>query len=127
MSSYSNYMHRLEQLDREVASKFDLDEKQASVLKELGKVDPEGVVRWFESRPVGTQSSAALAEYLKALVKVDRLDESALLKTLHRGLHIVLSPKGIFPYHWKKIKVFSIVEIHFDKKALKIRNLFTFN
>lgn len=79
-------MRRLEQLDREAASKFDLDEKQALVLKELGKVDPEAVVRWFESRPEGTQSSAALAEYLKALVKVDRLDESALLKTLHRGL-----------------------------------------
>lgn len=115
MSSYSNYMRRLEQLDREAASKFDLDEKQASVLKELGKVDPEGVVRWFESRPIGTQSSAALAEYLKALVKLDRLDESALLKTLHRGLHIVLSTKGILPYHWKKIKLFSMLESIFTR------------
>lgn len=100
MSSYSNYIRKLEQLDREAASKFDLDEKQASILKELNKVDPEGVVRWFESRPLVTQSSAALAEYVKALVKVDRLDESALLKTLHQGLHIVLSTKRTLRYHW---------------------------
>jgi len=40
MSSYSNYISKLEQLDREVANKFDLDEKQAAILKELNKVDP---------------------------------------------------------------------------------------
>jgi len=91
MSSYSNYVRRLEQLDREAANKFDLDEKQAAILKELNKVNPEGVVCWFESRPMGTQSSIALAEYGKALVKVDRLDESVLIKTLHQGFCIVLS------------------------------------
>ncbi|CAM6037682.1 unnamed protein product [Sphagnum compactum] len=86
MSSYTNnFARRLEQLDRDAASKYDWEEKQAALLKELNRVDPEGVIRWFESRPLPQHSSAALAEYVKALVKVDRLGESALLKTLQRG------------------------------------------
>jgi ATP-dependent metalloprotease len=55
----------------------------------LNRVDPEGVIRWFESRPLPQHSPAALAEYVKALVKVDRLGESALLKTLQRGACII--------------------------------------
>ena len=84
MSSYSrNYGRRLEQ--SEAGSKLDSEDKQVALLKELNKVDPESVIRWFESRPLPHLSSAAMAEYVKALVKVDRLDESALLKTLQRG------------------------------------------
>lgn len=90
MSNYSNYSRRLEQLDREAANKFDYEEKQTALLKELNKVDPEGVVRWFEGRPLAQHSSSVLAEYVKALVRIDRLDESALLKTLQRGAIIVL-------------------------------------
>jgi ATP-dependent metalloprotease len=90
MSSYTNnFARRLEQLDRDAASKYDWEEKQAALLKELNRVDPEGVIRWFESRPLPQHSSAALAEYVKALVKVDRLGESALLKTLQRGACII--------------------------------------
>ncbi|XP_024532554.1 ATP-dependent zinc metalloprotease FTSH 5, mitochondrial [Selaginella moellendorffii] len=59
-------------------------EKQVKFLRDLNKVDPEGVIWWFESRPLPQHSAGALAEYLKALVKVDRLDDSALLKTLQR-------------------------------------------
>jgi len=40
---------------------------------------------------MGTKSSIALVEYVKALVKVDQLDESALIKTLHQGLYNILS------------------------------------
>ncbi|EFJ21493.1 hypothetical protein SELMODRAFT_417271 [Selaginella moellendorffii] len=60
-------------------------EKQVKFLRDLNKVDPEGVIWWFESRPLPQHSAGALAEYLKALVKVDRLDDSALLKTLQRA------------------------------------------
>lgn len=84
MSSYtSNYARRLEQA--EAGSSLASDDKQVALLRQLNKVDPESVIRWFESRPLPHLSSAAMAEYVKALVKVDRLDESALLKTLQRG------------------------------------------
>ncbi|XP_029129864.1 uncharacterized protein LOC109816369 isoform X2 [Cajanus cajan] len=48
--------------------------------------DPEAVIRVFESHPSLHNSASALSEYVKALVKVDRLDESELLKTLRRGM-----------------------------------------
>lgn len=84
MSSYtSNYARRLEQ--SEAGSKLDSEDKQVGLLKQLNRVDPESVIRWFESRPLPHHSSAAMAEYVKALVKVDRLDDSALLRTLQRG------------------------------------------
>ncbi|EFJ27083.1 ATP-binding cassette transporter [Selaginella moellendorffii] len=77
MSSYtSNFSRRLEQLEREGGP--DAQEKQVKFLRDLNEVDPEG-------RPLPQRSASALAEYLKALVKVDRLDDSALLKTLQRG------------------------------------------
>lgn len=85
-SSYmGNFNRKVEQLERDV----NLDDKQASVLKELNKIDPESVIRWFESRPLSQHSPGALAEYVKALVKVDRLDESSLLRTLRRGVCFV--------------------------------------
>ncbi|KAL6953453.1 ATP-dependent zinc metalloprotease FTSH 4, mitochondrial [Sarracenia purpurea var. burkii] len=56
-------------------------------LKELYlRNDPEAVIRIFESQPSLHANPSALAEYIKALVKVDRLDDSELLKTLHRGM-----------------------------------------
>lgn len=58
----------------------------ASNLRELyHRNDPEAVIRLFESQPSLHLDSSALKEYVKALVKVDRLDESELLKTLQRG------------------------------------------
>ncbi|XP_058068679.1 ATP-dependent zinc metalloprotease FTSH 4, mitochondrial-like isoform X2 [Magnolia sinica] len=55
-------------------------------LRELhARNDAEGVIELFESRPSLHSNPSALAEYVKALVKVDRLDESSLLKTLQRG------------------------------------------
>ncbi|KAJ4959395.1 hypothetical protein NE237_026506 [Protea cynaroides] len=59
----------------------------ATLLKELyRRSDPEAVIRLFESQPSLHSNPSALAEYVKALIKVDRLDESELLKTLHRGI-----------------------------------------
>ncbi|CAA0838409.1 ATP-dependent zinc metalloprotease FTSH 4-mitochondrial [Striga hermonthica] len=59
----------------------------AAYLKELyHRNDPEAVIRLFESQPSLHSNPSALAEYVKALVKVDRLDESELLKTLHKGM-----------------------------------------
>ncbi|KAG8051572.1 hypothetical protein GUJ93_ZPchr0001g32828 [Zizania palustris] len=57
-----------------------------SLLKEIYRSDPERAIQIFESQPSLHSSPAALSEYVKALVKVDRLDESTLLKTLQRGL-----------------------------------------
>lgn len=48
--------------------------------------DPEAVIRIFESQPALHYNPSALSEYVKALVAVDRLDESELLKTLQRGV-----------------------------------------
>jgi len=58
----------------------------AAYLRELyHRNDPEAVIRLFESQPSLHSNPSALSEYVKALVKVDRLDESELLKTLQRG------------------------------------------
>lgn len=55
-------------------------------LKELyHRNDPEAVIRLFESQPSLHSNPSAVAEYVKALVKVDRLDDSELVKTLQRG------------------------------------------
>ncbi|GMH12369.1 hypothetical protein Nepgr_014210 [Nepenthes gracilis] len=48
--------------------------------------DPEAVIRAFESQPLLHSNPTAVAEYVKALVKVDKLDESELLRTLQRGI-----------------------------------------
>ncbi|KAF5196876.1 Atp-dependent zinc metalloprotease ftsh [Thalictrum thalictroides] len=67
-----------------------------TLLKDLYRQsDPEGVIRLFESQPSLHSNSSALAEYVKALVKVDRLDESELLKTLQRGISKVPSEESI--------------------------------
>lgn len=59
-----------------------------SLLKDLYRQsDPEVVIKIFESQPSLHSNPSALAEYVKALVKVDRLDESELLKTLQRGIN----------------------------------------
>ncbi|KAK3283619.1 ATP-dependent zinc metalloprotease FTSH 4, mitochondrial, variant 2 [Cymbomonas tetramitiformis] len=55
-----------------------------SVLKEMNRTDPEGVVRAFESGGF-PQTEANLAEYVKALVKLDRLDNNAMLRAVQRG------------------------------------------
>ncbi|XP_074584152.1 ATP-dependent zinc metalloprotease FTSH 5, mitochondrial-like isoform X2 [Curcuma longa] len=57
-----------------------------ALLKEIYKNDPERVIRLFESQPSLHSNPSALAEYVKALVKVDRLDQSTLLETLQRGI-----------------------------------------
>lgn len=55
---------------------------QAGYLQELNRrADPEAAIRLFESGQVAT-TEASTGEYVKALVKVDRLDSSALLRTL---------------------------------------------
>jgi hypothetical protein len=54
-------------------------------LRDLNRASqPEKVVQLYESGAVAA-SEANLSEYLKALVRVDRLNESALLRTLQRG------------------------------------------
>lgn len=66
----------------------DADEaSEVAHLKELfRRNDPEAVIRLFETQPSLHHNSTALSEYVKALVKLDRLDESELLKTLQRGI-----------------------------------------
>lgn len=58
----------------------------AGYLRELNyRNDPEAVIRMFESQPSLHYNQSAVSEYVKALVKVDRLDDSELLKTLRKG------------------------------------------
>lgn len=58
---------------------------QANYLRELNRRgEPEAVIRWFESGRLAS-TEANLCEYVKALVKVDRLDGSLLSHTLSRG------------------------------------------
>ncbi|XP_072955241.1 ATP-dependent zinc metalloprotease FTSH 5, mitochondrial-like isoform X1 [Typha angustifolia] len=59
---------------------------EVTLLKQLYRSDPEKVIRIFENEPSLHSNPSALAEYVKALVKVDRLDRSPLLKTLQRGI-----------------------------------------
>ncbi|GJN15394.1 hypothetical protein PR202_gb02305 [Eleusine coracana subsp. coracana] len=58
---------------------------EASLLKDIYRSDPERVIQIFESQPSLHSNASALSEYIKALVTVDRLEESPLLKTLQRG------------------------------------------
>jgi ATP-dependent metalloprotease len=68
----------------------DLDApSKTSLLKEIYRSDPERVIQIFESRPSLHSNPSALSEYVKALVKVNRLDESTLLETLQRGTQIL--------------------------------------
>ncbi|KAL3156667.1 ATP-dependent zinc metalloprotease FTSH 4, mitochondrial [Trebouxia sp. C0009 RCD-2024] len=58
---------------------------QANYLRQLNqKGDPEAVIRQFEAGRINS-TEATLGEYVKALVKVDRLDSTALAQTLQRG------------------------------------------
>lgn len=54
------------------------------LLKEL-RGNPERVIKIFESQPSLHSNPEALSEYVKALVKVDKLDGSQLLSTLQKG------------------------------------------
>ncbi|KAK6912824.1 Peptidase M41 [Dillenia turbinata] len=60
---------------------------EVASLRELYRqTDPEAVIKIFESNSSLHSNPSALAEYVKALVKVDRLDENELLRTLQRGI-----------------------------------------
>lgn len=49
----------------------------AAYLKELyNRNDPEEMIRLFESQPSLHSDQSAIAQYVKALVKADRLEES---------------------------------------------------
>ncbi|ONK66641.1 uncharacterized protein A4U43_C06F10460 [Asparagus officinalis] len=61
---------------------------EASMVKELQRSDPERAIRIFESQPSLHSNPSAVAAYVKALVRVDRLEESSLLKSLQRGVSI---------------------------------------
>lgn len=66
------------------------DAEEASEAGQLGELfrrnDPETTIRIFESQPSLHTNPSALSEYVKALVQVNRLDESELLRTLQRGI-----------------------------------------
>ncbi|AES73407.2 putative ATPase, AAA-type, core, peptidase, FtsH [Medicago truncatula] len=80
--SQSSYLENLSQRPRDSS-----EAAAVSYLKELYlRNDPEAVIREFESHPSLHTNSSALSQYVKALVKVDMLDESELLETLQRGI-----------------------------------------
>ncbi|KAF7029621.1 hypothetical protein CFC21_041320 [Triticum aestivum] len=78
---HSSYFGGLSRSTRDLGS-----QSEGSMLKEIYRSDPERVIKIFESQPLLHSNPSALSEYVKALVKVDRLDDSTLLKTLQRGL-----------------------------------------
>jgi ATP-dependent metalloprotease len=60
---------------------------EVSLLREYNKRDPEYVIRWYErSRPQQWYNPGILAEYVKALVKTDKLDKSELLSVIQEGV-----------------------------------------
>ena len=66
-------------------SLLSLPASQASFLRELNRRgDPEAVISLYERGAVSA-TPGALGEYMKALVKADRLDSAALLRTLEGG------------------------------------------
>ncbi|XP_058073973.1 ATP-dependent zinc metalloprotease FTSH 5, mitochondrial-like isoform X1 [Magnolia sinica] len=80
--SQSSYVGSLARRVRDTEGTIDV-----ALLKELNRRhDAEEVITLFESQPSLHSNPSALAEYVKALVRVDRLDESSLLKTLRRGM-----------------------------------------
>lgn len=63
---------------------------QANYLRQLNqKGDPEAVIRQYEGGRISS-TEATLGEYVKALVKVDRLDSTALAHTLQVDLQLLL-------------------------------------
>ncbi|RWR72581.1 Peptidase M41 [Cinnamomum micranthum f. kanehirae] len=84
--SLKDLFNQAEAIDLQVFKKGS-SQLMLAILKELyRRNDAEGVIKLFESQPSLHSNPSALAEYVKALVKVDRLDESSLLKTLQRGV-----------------------------------------
>ena len=62
---------------------------QANYLRQLNqKGDPEAVIRQYEGGRISS-TEATLGEYVKALVKVDRLDSTALAHTLQVSLRLL--------------------------------------
>lgn len=62
---------------------------QANYLRQLNqKGDPEAVIRQYEGGRINS-TEATLGEYVKALVKVDRLDSTALAHTLQVSLQLL--------------------------------------
>lgn len=67
--------------------KQNVDDAEVSLLKEYNKTYPDYVIHWYErSQPQQWYKPGILAEYVKALVKVDKLDGSELLATLQEGV-----------------------------------------
>lgn len=67
--------------------KQNVDDAEVALLKEYNKTYPEYVIHWYErSQPHQWYNAGVLAEYVKALVKVDKLDDSELLATLQQGV-----------------------------------------
>jgi hypothetical protein len=101
-SSYvGSFARRMRQMD---------SPSEASLLKEIYRSDPERVIQIFESQPSLHSNPSALAEYVKALVRVDRLEDSTLLKTLQRGTntdqHFICFRTILLIFVWVMLLVF---------------------
>lgn len=80
--AYSGYIGSLAKRMKQNA-----DNAEVSLLKEYNKTDPEYVIRWYERcQPHQWHHPGILAEYVKALVKTNKLDDKELLATLQEGV-----------------------------------------
>ncbi|GAU40853.1 hypothetical protein TSUD_111850 [Trifolium subterraneum] len=79
--------------------------------------DPEAVIREFESQSSLHANPSALSEYVKALVKLDRLDQSQfLLDTLQRGLGM---NEEVKPSVESNITFRDVKGVYYPKEELK--------
>ncbi|PNY01685.1 ATP-dependent zinc metalloprotease ftsh mitochondrial-like, partial [Trifolium pratense] len=79
--------------------------------------NPEAVIREFESQSSLHANPEALSQYVKALVKLDRLDQSQfLLNTLQRGLGMNEEVKPIVE---SNITFKDVIGAYYPKKELK--------
>ncbi|KAL6841561.1 hypothetical protein ACP4OV_028704 [Aristida adscensionis] len=68
---------------------------ESSLLNEIYRSEPERVIQIFESHPSLHSNTSAFSEYIKALVSVDELDSSPLLKSMQRGFASSAMEEGI--------------------------------
>ncbi|KAI5077216.1 hypothetical protein GOP47_0007040, partial [Adiantum capillus-veneris] len=64
-----------------------VDDPAVPLLKELNKTDPNRTIHWYEhSQPHHWYNPSILREYVRALVKAEKLDNSELLASLQEGV-----------------------------------------
>ncbi|KAH7422607.1 hypothetical protein KP509_12G016700 [Ceratopteris richardii] len=78
---FSRYMNKV--VDKVTGKSND---SEMSRVKEFDKTNPNHVINWYEQQPELWYNSRSLREYVRALVKANKLDNSELLAILQEGV-----------------------------------------